>query len=57
MESKIELKEIDVKICTCYYFGDIIKDLDIDFDNILLDKSYIQKNTKIFQFITFHAKL
>ena len=57
MESKIELKEIDIKICTCYYFGDIIKDLDIDFDNILLDKSYIKKNTKIFQFIAFHAKL
>ena len=34
MESKDELK----KKFTCYYFDDIIRDIDIDFDNILLSK-------------------
>ena len=38
MESKDELKETDIKNRTCYYFDDIIKDIDIDFYNILLDK-------------------
>ena len=41
MESKDELKEIDIRNCTCYYFDDIIRDIDIYLDNILLDeKSY-----------------
>ena len=41
MESKDELKEVDIKNRTCYYFDDMIIDLHIDFDNILLDeKSY-----------------
>ena len=42
MESTNELKEIDVKNCTCYYSHDVIKTEDFDFDNsILLDeKSY-----------------
>ena len=44
MESKDELKELGIKNCTCYYFDDIIRNLDIDFDNILLDKkSYKNK--------------
>ena len=38
MDNKNELKEIDVKNCTCYYFGDIMMVLGIDFCNILLDK-------------------
>ena len=25
MDSKDELKELDIKNCTCYYFDDIIK--------------------------------
>ena len=41
MESNGELKEINIKNHTCYYFDDIIKIEDVDFDNILLDeKSY-----------------
>ena len=32
------LKEIDIKNCTCYYFDDIIKIEEFDFDNILLDE-------------------
>ena len=40
MESKDELKEIDIKNRTCYYFDDIMRawdrDIDIDFSGILL---------------------
>ena len=43
MESKDELKEIDIKNRTCYYFDDIMRawdrDIDIDFSGILLDKN------------------
>ena len=37
MESKDELKEVDIKN-RAYYFDDIIKDIDINFSNVLLDK-------------------
>ena len=41
MESNNELKQIDIKNYTCYYFDDIIKVGDFNFDDILLDeKSY-----------------
>ena len=33
-----DLKEINIKSRTCYYFDYIIKIEDFDFDNILLDK-------------------
>ena len=36
----------------CYYFDDIIKIEDFDFDNISIDKN----NVKIFWFITFYTK-
>ena len=40
-ESKNELKKINIKNRTCYYFDDIMKVEDIDVNNILLDeKSY-----------------
>ena len=32
MESNDKLKEINTKISTCYYFDDIIKIGDFDFD-------------------------
>ena len=32
------LKEIDIKISTCYYFDDIININDLGLDYILLDK-------------------
>ena len=38
MESKDELKEIDIKNRTCYYFDDIMIFRDIDFGKFLLDK-------------------
>ena len=41
MESKDELKEIDIKNRTCYYFDDIIIVIDINFSDILLhEKSF-----------------
>ena len=45
MESKDELKEIDIESGTCYYFDDIMRawdiDIDTNFSSILLDKKFI----------------
>ena len=58
MESKNELKEIDIKNCTCYYFDDIIMGIDIYYSDILLqEKLYISGGMKIFWFMTFHTKI
>ena len=38
MDSKNEFKKIDIKNRTCYYFDNIIKIKDNDFDNILFDE-------------------
>ena len=38
MESKDELKEIDIKNCTYYYFDDIMKVTDIDSEKMFLDE-------------------
>ena len=38
MKIKNEFKRINIKNGTCYYFDDIIRVEDIDFDNILLEK-------------------
>ena len=47
------LKEINTKNRTCYYFNDIIKIKDFDFN-----KFYLMKNhTKIFWFMAFHIEL
>ena len=48
MASKDELKEIDIKNRTCYYFDDIIRfwDRDIDFIDILLDEKLYQEKYK-----------
>ena len=32
MDSKNELKETDIKIGACYYFGDIISHTDVDLE-------------------------
>ena len=47
MESKDELKEINVKNCACYYFDDIIRDFDTNFDNILLDEK-LHENISVY---------
>ena len=52
MESS-ELKKIDIKNRTCYYFDYIIKTEDFDFDNVLIHA----KSDKIFCFMQFHTKL
>ena len=38
MESNNWLKEIDIKNRTCYYFNNIVKIEDFDFDHILIDE-------------------
>ena len=44
MDSNNQLKEIDIKNRTCYYFDDIIKIEDFNIDNISID----EKSYKIF---------
>ena len=53
MESNDELKEINIKNRTCYYFDDVIKIEDFDLDNVLVDENHM----KIFQIITFGTKV
>ena len=48
MESKDELKNIDAKNRRCYYLDDIMRDIDIDFDNVLLDEKY-KKSYKTYE--------
>ena len=48
MESKDELKEIDIKNCMCSYFDDDIlrawvRDIDTDFSGILLGEKLYKK--------------
>ena len=48
MEGSYELKDINIKNHTRYYFDDIIKIEDFDLDNILIDeKSY--KNILVYK--------
>ena len=42
MESKEELKKINIKNRTCYYFDDIMKVEDINVNNTLLDEESYQ---------------
>ena len=46
MESKNELKIVDIKNRTCFCFDDIITDRDIDFINILLSEKLYKKEYK-----------
>ena len=39
MDSNDELKETVIKNRTCYYFDDIMRVIDIDFSDILLNKN------------------
>ena len=48
MKSKNDLKEIDIKNRTCYYFGDIMSDRDIYSGYILLDKKSYKTYKSIF---------
>ena len=48
MESKDELKEIDIKNSTCYYFDYVMKDRDIDTGNIYIRLKNIYINILIY---------
>ena len=45
--SKDKLKEIDITNRTCYYFDDVIKDIDVNFSNILSDEK-LYENTSVY---------
>ena len=47
MESKSELKGIDIKNCWCYYFHYVMRVRDFDFNNVLLDEK-LYKNILIY---------
>ena len=47
MKSKNEIKEIDIKNRTCYYFDDIIIDRDIYSVDILLD-DFLDENISVY---------
>ena len=53
MENNNELKNVFIKNHTCYYFDDIIKNEDLDFDIILFDKKSYENILNL----TFHTKL
>ena len=42
MGIKDELREIDIKNPTCYYFDDVKRVRDIDFSDVLLEENFIQ---------------
>ena len=43
MESKGELKEIDINNHACYYFDDIMRAIDINSSDIILNKNIYEK--------------
>ena len=47
MESNNELKEVNIKNCTSYYFDDIIKTEEFYFDNILIHEKLCE-NTLVY---------
>ena len=48
MESKDEFKKIDNKNCTCYYFVDVMRHIDINFNDTLLEEKSHKKYVIIF---------
>ena len=50
MESRNELKEIDIKNHACYYLDDIIYRTDLNFSNILLDKK-LYENISVYDIL------
>ena len=43
----MKIKENDIKNHMCYYFHDIIKSIDIDFNDFLLDEKFYKENYDI----------
>ena len=54
MESINELKEIDIKSCTCCYFDDIMRVRYFDFSDILLDEKLYKTYEKILIYAISH---
>ena len=52
MESKDEFKKIDTQYRACYYFDNIIKDMNINFSHILLDKK-LSGNVSVYDKLEF----
>ena len=50
MESKDELKVIDIENRACYYFDDVMRAVEINFDNILLDENSYKTYENIFMY-------
>ena len=48
IKCKDKLKEIDIKNGACYYFDDIIEDININFSDILLDEK-IYENISVYE--------
>ena len=50
MESKDELKEIYIENCTCSYFDDVMRAIDVDFSDISLNERWckIYENISIY---------
>ena len=48
IESKDKLKETNIKNRPCFYFDDIMRVMDIDFNNILSDQKSYNKILEIF---------
>ena len=46
-ESNDNLKEIDIKNRTCYYFDDVAKIKDFDLDKLLIDEKSYEKNVSL----------
>ena len=57
MEINNELKEIDIKNCTCCYFDDVMIVGDFDFNNILLDKTLYENTYENILMYVIHTKL
>ena len=51
METKDELKEFEIKNCTCYYFDEMMRVRDINLNFII--RKTISNNTKIFNWWNF----
>ena len=51
MESKKELKENDIKSCTCYHFDDILRAISIYSGDILLDEKSYKTHKKILIYV------
>ena len=48
MESKDKSKEIDIKTCVCYYFDDMIKNVNIFFSDFFFLDERLYENISVY---------